>query len=192
MRWQLPFVFVLLVGPGLAGCLAADDDTLDVADGHGHVRIHVQRPLEMEKYPELWSLEVVPRLVLFFAGDNDTRTRLDDSGYVDVANGWPADWSKENQTKAYPESALQDWMRPSGVWYEGEVPAGNYSLIRVEFVHLAATHSNGREVAVRAVADRLSVGAPEGGFFTVREGERHNFALSSMITAESEYYYEIR
>jgi hypothetical protein len=195
MRWQVLAVFILLAGPVLAGCIEPDEpDDLSPAikEGYGLVEIHVRSPIDLDKYPFIWSLQAVPRHVGFFPGDNETMMRLNSTGLLGVAKGWTQDWLRGNETGPYPPEAVQDWMQPRSIWYEGEVPAGNYSLIRVEFVELKAKHVNGREIYVRALGDRLSAGAPEDGFFTVREGKTNTFVLNAVIVPKGEYDFEIR
>lgn len=196
MRWHIPFLLTLLVTSlAFAGCTTApeveteEDTTPD--PGHAYVRIHVKRPLDAEKHP-IWTLQAVPRLVAFLAGDNETAASIgNDEGYVSVARGWAGNAEQYGEDE-YPQAAVRDWLQPNQLWFEGQVPAGNYSTVRIELMEVRGTHTDGTDLNIRLVGDRLSVGPSSGKFFEIEEGREMTFVFDAFMQQESKYTYTIK
>lgn len=195
MRWQIPILILLLASPlALSGCTTpVDDDDIPVAleEDEAYVRIYVKPPMGLDGQP-IWDLRATPRLVAFLAGDNETREALGDSGFVGLARGWPDGWSEEHGEDEAPQSAVRDWMRPASLWFEGVVPAGNYSVIRLEVLSVQAADGAGRPLEVKLLGDRLSVGPAEGDLFTIAPGLAHSFVMESIIQRKGDTSYVIQ
>lgn len=189
-------VLVLLIaGPiVLSGCLGSATDfelPSDLKEDHGVVTIWVNRPIGLDDYP-VRELVAAPRLVSFIAGDNETKTALG-PGYTDVATGWPSNWALgEHERDQWPVTAEKDWTQRSGIWYQGQVPAGDYSVIRIEVMDTWMSFSSGARGSVDVQGGRLSFAPGEGEYFTVEDGEHTTLALDAKLEEQGYGRFVIR
>lgn len=192
---RLVLLSLLVVAPGLlSGCLGGDSDksNIDYQEGHGLVTIYVTRPIDADKYP-LQQLLAVPRLVVFIAGSNETKMEQG-QGYTDAAVGWTKDWLQPDQNgSTWPAAAEQNWLRNQGIWFQAQVPAGEYSVIRIEIIHTKVSYRTGGEATAYVQGDRLSADPGDGSdYFVVEEGKSMSIVLHSKMEEQGVDRYVIR
>lgn len=133
-RTQLTLVAILLAGVLFAGCTTQppEDNGPEVPEGHGLVTLWMSRPANAAEQ-DVQVLSAVPRLIVFTPADNETAQRVNATTYIDVAEGWyekEGGWDEDE----WPKNAKKDWLKPYDIWYQGAIPVGNYSKIRIEIM----------------------------------------------------------
>jgi hypothetical protein len=181
----------LILASLTAGCTTLDTQKESVptpGPGNGIVTIWLMPPENAQRY-DIVKLVAVPRFVSFHAADNETAERLGNtSGYVGVAKGW------SGRTDGYgpdesPKSAERDWLRP-GIWFQDEVPAGNYGMIRIEFMDAAVVEGRAQPQLYIGTTNpsagnpRLSFYAAEDEVFHVEEGKELVLTLQTTLLPE--------